>query len=192
MHLCQYDICTIVITLDSCFRLMAFGSIDTSEMTRNFFRDAAFAGIASPLPVYRFCWLLNTRLEMDFRNMPEYTIEMGVGKGNKLKRVTAAPAPGLFADASTEPPAASRFYFPTFIFEPPASATRHIIYTLKQDNQFLVPELKHLDFLWKVEASDAEHLLHLLLPAVQQMRDVQAARLISHDSLLKSAENLLL
>lgn len=74
----------------------------------------------------------------------------------------------------------------------PAKQLTHFIYNNKNDGEYLLPELKHLDFLWllKGEAAADESLPEI----IQQIKTINAVQLVVEltNEKIKNKENLVL
>ena len=96
--------------------------IDNELMIEGFFADARLLGIVAPMEQYRFCWHLNKLLNFNFRINHNLEIQL-----NKKER---------------------KYFFPIYDYHNPATTLKHYLYNNKDDGEFLLPEFKHLDFLW--------------------------------------------
>ncbi len=127
--------------------------IDNDVMIEDFFADARLLGIVAPMEQYRFCWHLNKLLNLNFRINNNIEIQL-----NKKTR---------------------KYFFTIYEYTTPASTIRHYLYNNKDDGEFLLPEFKHLDFLWLVKDDvmpDKETLLLIgsikTIPAVQLVTEL--------------------
>lgn len=139
--------------------------LDMDAMQDDFFADTAMIGIVSAEPAYRFCWILNNYFDIEFRNYPEQNISV------KKKDNT--------------------YYFPTYQHDVPNSNYKYLLYKLKSGKETLLPETKHLDYLWLVQTARPEHDAHLLYNQVKNIPEVQLAQLLATDQIKKSLNNLL-
>ena len=141
-------------------------TLNIAAMQEEFFSDATLIGIASPLPAYYFCWMLNQHFDMNFTREPELDICV---QTNKEKQN----------------------YFAIYQYCAPLNGARYLLYKLKCEKQSLLPEAKNLDYLWMIQSSapgsDAQHITDLL----RSMPEVQMAQIIGQDK-LKSLSNLLI
>ena len=159
-------------------------------MKENFFGDGVMLGIASALPGYRLVWALNRHFDMAFANVPENTICMGEGKGGKeVVNYLGGGQADMFAAPAATP---EQFYFPTYSYMIPNSTASHILYQLKAGKKMLLPEAKHLDFLWFIQTTDSAHDAHTLLRELRELPMVQLAQEITREQIKKSITNLLL
>lgn len=97
-------------------------SINNNELAEAFFEDTRLMGIMTPGKDYQFCWHLNSLMGMDFRINHE--IEIRLKKKNR------------------------DYFFSVFEYHEPAGSLSHYLYKNKFDGEYLLPEFKHLDFLW--------------------------------------------
>ena len=97
-------------------------AINNHDLAEAFFEDTRLLGIMAPLKDYQFCWQLNSLLGMDFRINNE--IEIGLKKKNR------------------------DYYFSIFEYCEPAGSLSHYLYNNQFEGEYLLPEFKHLDFLW--------------------------------------------
>lgn len=96
--------------------------LDTQDITDDFFEGSKLIGIMAPMKDYQFCWNLNNILGTDFRVNNE--IEIQLKKKNR------------------------NYFFSLFEYHEPTNALEHYIYKNHFDGEYLLPEFKHLDFLW--------------------------------------------
>ena len=96
--------------------------IDNEEMLSDFFEDARLLGIVAPIEHYRFCWQLNQILHFDFRINNQ--IEIQLHKKNR------------------------NYFFPVYEYSQQGGTIRHYLYRHQHDGEYLLPEFRHLDFLW--------------------------------------------
>jgi hypothetical protein len=171
---------------------MAKVVLDMGEMKESFFGDAVMLGIASPLPGYRLCWALNRHFDMTFASVPENTICMEEGRGGKevVNFLGGGQADMFGAPVGAGP--VSRWFFPTFSYAIANSSSSHILYQLRAGNKTLLPETKHLDFLWFIQTADSAHDAHTILLELRNLPMVQLAQEISREQIKKSITNLLL
>jgi hypothetical protein len=97
-------------------------SINNHDLAEAFFTDARLLGIMTADKDYQFCWQLNNLMGMDFRVNHELEINM--------KKKTRD------------------YFFPVFEYHEPTGSLSHYLYKNKNEGEYLLPEFKHLDFLW--------------------------------------------
>ena len=96
--------------------------IDNDAMLDEFFEDTRLLGIVAPIEQYRLCWFLNQSLNFDFRINNNIEIQL-----NKKAR---------------------KYFFPIYQYGEHAGTIKHYLYSNEDDGEYLLPEFKHLDFLW--------------------------------------------
>lgn len=96
--------------------------IDNEVMFEDFFEDTRLLGIVAPIEQYRFCWYLNQMLNFDFRINNSIEIQL-IKKDRK-------------------------YFFPIYQYGQQAGAIKHYLYNNEDDGEYLLPEFRHLDFLW--------------------------------------------
>jgi hypothetical protein len=96
--------------------------LDIQQTAEDFFEDTRILGIVAPVKDYQFCWQLNHALRLDFRINND--LEIKLSKKNRM------------------------YFFAIYEFAEPMGALRHYLYNNQFDGEFLLPEFKHLDFLW--------------------------------------------
>ncbi|HEX6334653.1 MAG TPA: IPExxxVDY family protein [Flavisolibacter sp.] len=119
--------------------------LDTRELTDDFFDETRLLGIQAPIKDYQFCWQLNSLLGIDFRINHE--LEIQVKKKNR------------------------NYFFSVYEFHERSTCLKHYLYNNQFDGEYLLPEFRHLDFLWLLKDD------HVTEPALQQL--CQSIRTIS-------------
>ncbi|MEO8765572.1 MAG: IPExxxVDY family protein [Ginsengibacter sp.] len=99
--------------------------IDNDVMIDEFFADTRLLGIVAPIEQYRFCWHLNRMLNFDFRINNSIEIQL-----NKKAR---------------------KYFFPIYEYGEQSGTIKHFLYNNEDDGEYLLPEFKHLDFLWLIK-----------------------------------------
>lgn len=140
-------------------------TLDTLAMQEDFFADTALIGIASALPAYRFCWLLNKHFDMHFKREPELDVCLQ-STGRQI-------------------------FFPIFQYIPHLSGTKYLVYKLKNDKETLLPEAKQLDYLWLIQSNTADADAQNITQNLRDISDIQLAQIISTDR-LKSLDHLII
>jgi hypothetical protein len=134
---------------------------------QDFFEDTAMIGIVSAEQGYRFCWIVNNHFGYDFKNYPEQEVVRQRKDG-------------------------TQFYFPTYQYDLDNSCYKYLLYKLKSGPESLLPETKHLDYLWLVQTSDSMHDAHFILGELRKIREVQLCQMLVAEQVKKSLNNLLL
>ncbi len=99
--------------------------IDNNVMVEEFFADTRLLGIVAPIEQYRFCWHLNQMLKFNFRINNNIEIQL-----NKKER---------------------KYFFPIYEYGEQSGTIKHYLYNNEDDGEYLLPEFKHLDFLWLIK-----------------------------------------
>ncbi len=122
--------------------------IDNDLMAEDFFEDARLLGIVAPMEQYRFCWHLNQMLHFDFRINNQIEIQL-------YKKTR-------------------KYFFPVYQFGEHGGTIIHYIYNNHDDGEYLLPEFRHLDFLWLIKhdiMNDAD--VGLLTSSIRTIPTVQ-------------------
>lgn len=132
--------------------------LDFEDLADDFFSDTRLIGIVAPLKDYQFCWHLNQLLRFDFRNNNEIEIQL-----NKKKR---------------------DYYFSVFEFREKNNSLIHYVYNNQFDGEYLLPEFKHLDFLWllKGDAID-EQTFQSIMQAIRTINGVQMVMELTNEKI---------
>lgn len=106
--------------------------LDIEELNDDFFEDTRLLGITAPVKNYQFCLQLNNQLGYYFRLNNDIEIH--------LRRKERS------------------YYFSVYQSPEPNSFLVHYLYHNQCDGEYLLPEFKHMDFLWlmKGDLVDAE------------------------------------
>ena len=99
--------------------------IDNDVLVEEFFQDTRLLGIVAPIKDYRFCWQLNQILQFDFRINNSIEIQL------KKKQRT--------------------YFFSIYEHLEKGGTIKHYLYNNHFDGEYLLPEFKHLDFLWLIK-----------------------------------------
>lgn len=122
--------------------------IDNEELAEEFFEDSLLLGIVAPIKDYQFSWQLNQLLGLDFRINNDIEIQL-----NKKQRT---------------------YFFSIFEYTVPSISLTHYLYNNQHDGEYLLPEFKHLDFLWLIKGDPvAAEDLKLLMRSIRTLPGVQ-------------------
>ena len=102
--------------------------LNLDELAHDFFDDALFLGIVAPIKDYQLCWLLNQQLRFNFRLNNEIEIQLSK-KGRQ-------------------------YFFAVYEYKEPNGTNCHYLYNNQFDGEYLLPEFKHLDYLWMMKGDD--------------------------------------
>jgi hypothetical protein len=138
--------------------------LNQDELTEDFFHDTRLLGIVVSAKSYRFCWQLNNSLGYDFRLNPDLEIHLQK-KG--------------------------RQYFFSVYQHCVNNFLSHFIYHNQYDGEYLLPEFKHMDFLWliKGETMPDEECRRL----IQEIKNVSGVQLVAEltNEQIKNKGNLI-
>lgn len=122
--------------------------LDLNNLADDFFEDTRLIGIVAPVKDYQLCWQLNQLFRFDFRNNNEIEIQL-----SKKQR---------------------QYYFSVFEYREPNSSLIHYLYNNQYDGEYLLPEFKHLDFLWLLKGDIVtDESLKELLHSIKNINGIQ-------------------
>jgi hypothetical protein len=99
--------------------------IDNELLVEEFFEDTHLLGIMAPVESHHFVWQINQSLGFDFRINDELEIQL-----NKKNR---------------------SYFFKVYDFIEPLRSISFYLYKNHFDGEYLLPEFKHLDYLWLIK-----------------------------------------
>ena len=136
--------------------------LNIDDMTDDFFQDTRLLGIVAPVKDYQLVLQLNNRLRFAFRNNSDLEIQL-----TKRQR---------------------KYFFNIYEYREPGNALQHFLYNNQFDGEYLLPEFKHLDFLWlqKGDTVPDEKLMHLM-NSVRSVPGVQLVMELSQDKIKNKA-----
>jgi len=138
--------------------------LDKEELTNYFFEDCRLLGIMAPVKDYQFCWHVNNILGMQFRVNNEIEIQL-----KKKKR---------------------DYFFSVFEFPEELTALAHYVYNNKFDGEYLLPEFRHLDFLWLLKGDESkDERINDVIEGVRSMPSVQLVVELTNEK-IKNKEHL--
>lgn len=140
--------------------------IDNETLAQEFFEDAILLGIVAPIKDYQFSWQLNQLLGFNFRVNNDIEIQL-----TKKQR---------------------KYFFAIYEYKIPSSSLTHYLYNNQFDGEYLLPEFKHLDFLWLIKGDyvSADDLKTL----IQSIKSLQGVQLINEMTAekIKNKQHLIL
>jgi len=144
---------------------MAKLRLDIDGIEDDFFGGTRLLGIMSLMKNYQFCWLVNEALGFDFR---------------------------LNADAEIQLKRKGRHYFfPVYEFCQTEYELEHYIYHNQFEGEYLLPEFKHLDFLWLMRSDRiAEDDFTGLQQNLKNIKGIQLVAELTHEK-IKNKGNLI-
>jgi len=124
--------------------------LDTQDITDGFFEDTRLLGIMAPMKDYQFCWQLNNMLGVDFRVNND--IEIQLKKKNR------------------------NYFFSLYEYREPSTSLEHYIYNNQFEGEYLLPEFKHLDFLWLMKGDVVTD--EMLRQQTENIRSINGVQLV--------------
>jgi hypothetical protein len=122
--------------------------LDNKNLTEDFFEDTKLLGIMAPIKDYQLCWHLNSIMGMDFRINNDIEIQLTKKKRN--------------------------YFFAVFEFCEPTGSLFHYLYNNRFDGEYLLPEFKHVDFLWLMKGDIVnEETLQQTIGSIREINGVQ-------------------
>jgi hypothetical protein len=132
--------------------------LNIEDMTGEFFESTRLLGVVAPVKDYQFCWQLNNRLRFDFRINNEIEIQL-----TKRQR---------------------KYFFGVYEFSEANNALQHFLYNNQFDGEYLLPEFKHLDFLWLLKGDMVtDQKLQHLMGSVRTVPGVQLVMELAQDKI---------
>ena len=139
--------------------------LNVEDINDEFFEDTRLLGITAPIKNYQFCLLLNNLLGYDFRLNNEIEIHL-----NKKDRY---------------------YHFSVYQSKEPNCFLSHYLYHNQFDGEYLLPEFKHMDFLWlmKDDLVDDEKC-NWIKQAVKKLAGVQLVAELTNEQ-IKNKGNMI-
>ena len=125
--------------------------LDNNELTQDFFEDTKLLGIMAPIKDYQLCWHLNSLLGIDFRINHDIEIQLTKKKRN--------------------------YFFGVYEFSDPTGSLCHYLYNNRFDGEYLLPEFKHLDFLWLMKGDTVTE--QTLQQTINNLRSISGVQLVT-------------
>lgn len=138
--------------------------LDNKELAEDFFSDTRLLGIMASVKDYQFCWHLNNTIGLDFRANPEMEIKL-------IKKNRS-------------------YFFGVYEYPEPTRFLSHYVYNNQFDGEYLLPEFKHLDFLWLMKGDEvSDQSLHETIHIIRSIPSVQLVVELTYDK-VKNKEHL--
>jgi len=125
--------------------------LNLDELAHDFFDDALFLGIVAPIKDYQLCWQFNQQLRFNFRLNNEIEIQLSK-KGRQ-------------------------YFFAVYEYKEPNGSNCHYLYNNQFDGEYLLPEFKHLDYLWMMKGD--EHARIALPEFSNLLRSINGVQLVT-------------
>jgi hypothetical protein len=140
--------------------------LNTGQLTEEFFDDTRLLGIMAPVKDYQFCWHLNNTVGLNFRNNNELEIQLTKKKRN--------------------------YFFAVYEYTEPTRFLTHYVYNNQFDGEYLLPEFKHLDFLWLMKGDEvSDEALQETIQTIKLINSVQLVLELTNEK-IKNKEHLVL
>lgn len=104
----------------------------------------------APVKDYLFCWQVNKRLRIDFRQNNDIEIQL-----TRRQR---------------------SYFFTVYEYAQPNDSLAHYLYNNQFDGEYLLPEFRHLDFLWLMKGDWVEDAV--VSEAMQAIRSISGVQLV--------------
>src|SRR6187200_2481809 len=122
--------------------------LDAKGLTDCFFEETKLLGIMAPIKDYQFCWQINNLMGVDFRINNDIEIQLTKKQRN--------------------------YFFAVYEYAEERTSLTHYLYNNQFDGEYLLPEFKHLDFLWLMKGDViSDETVQAMLQSVRQIAGVQ-------------------
>jgi hypothetical protein len=139
--------------------------LDTQELTQCFFEETRLFGIMAPVKAYQFCWQMNNLLGLDFRINHDIEIQLSRKQRN--------------------------YFFSVFEFAEEHTSLVHYLYDNRFDGEYLLPEFRHLDFLWLLKGDEiTDEAMEQLTGSVRAIKGVQLVVELTNEK-IRNKEHLI-
>lgn len=139
--------------------------INNQLLASEFFEDAILLGIQCPVEPHRFVWQVNRSFGYQF------TYQQGAEITVRVQKRT--------------------YLYPVYQCTEPNMELLHLLYVNEYDGKHLLPELKHIDFLWLLKGGTPGDGFHTLL--MQELRKTEQVQLVLEltNEKIKNKEHLI-
>ncbi|CAN5852383.1 hypothetical protein BH11BAC4_BH11BAC4_18520 [soil metagenome] len=140
--------------------------IDNETLVEEFFDCTRLLGIVAPLKDYQFSWQINQALGFKFRINNSLEIQLRKKERN--------------------------YFFSIYEYEVSGCCMVHYLYNNQHDGEYLLPEFKHLDFLWLAKGEEMEEdEMMSLQQSLRSLPGVQLVNEMTHEK-IKNKQHLIL
>lgn len=123
-------------------------TLDTNYMTDCFFEETKLLGIMAPVKDYQFCWHMNNCMGVDFRINNEIEIQL-TRKGRN-------------------------YFFAVYEYAEVYASLTHYLYNNQHEGEYLLPQFKHLDFLWLLKGDNlTTDTINYMIGSIRNIKGVQ-------------------
>jgi hypothetical protein len=132
--------------------------VDNDALAEEFFDGTRLLGIVGSLADYQFCWQLNQGMQINFRANHDLEITLKRKERN--------------------------YFFTIYEYQEPATTLVHYLYNNQYDGEYLLPEFKHLDFLWLLKGDLVnDELIAAMVQSIKIIPGVQMVIELSTDKI---------
>ena len=136
--------------------------LNLDGMEEEFFTGTHLLGIVSSMKDYQLCRLINQLFRLNFRMNNEIEIQL-TKRGRK-------------------------YFFPVYQYSEPNSSLIHYLYNNHDDGEYLLPEFKHLDFLWLLKGDHVEsESINSMITSIRHINGVQMATVLTNEKIINKA-----
>ena len=133
-------------------------TLDQETINEMVFEGTRILGITAPIKNYQFCQLLNQVMGIEFRFNPEH--EIALKRKNRM------------------------YYFSMYESYEPTLSLEHYVYHNQYDGEYLLPELKHMDFIWWIKGEFIEdEKVNDITQSLRQIKGVQLVAELTPDQI---------
>ena len=139
--------------------------IDNEALAEEFFDGSRLMGIVAPVKDYQFSWQLNQVTGFNFRI--NHNIEIQLAKKQR------------------------KYFFSIYEYPAPSASLVHYLYNNQFEGEYLLPEFKHLDFLWLMKGDPvSDDDLKMLMQTVRVLPSVQLITEMTNEK-IKNKQHLI-
>ena len=132
--------------------------LNIEVLNEGFFDDTRLLGIIAPVKNYQLCWLFNTLLGFNFKLNAD--LEIHLRKKNR------------------------NYFFNIYESKEPNSFLSHFLYHNQFDGEYLLPEFKHMDYLWLMKGDSVEDIkCNWIKDSIKSMNGVQLVTELTHEQI---------
>lgn len=140
--------------------------IDNITLAEEFFDCCRLLGVVAPMKDYQFTWHINQQLGYNFRINNSLEIQLKKKDRN--------------------------YFFSIYQYNVPSSCMVYYLYNNQFDGEFLLPEFKHLDFLWLIKEDEMNNEdLTALMQSIKYLPGVQLVTEMTNEK-IKNKQHLIL
>jgi hypothetical protein len=140
--------------------------IDNDQLVDHFFENTFLLGIMAPLESHQFVWQINQGMYFDFRVKIDLEIQL-TKKGRN-------------------------YFFSVFEYSEPMRSLEYFLYRNQHEGEYLLPEFKHLDYLWLTKGDlPTKEEEQQLIADIRKIQSVQLVVELTNEK-IKNKQHLIL